>query len=199
MDTWARRLSLWTLLTLATLCSACGLMDQRRALVSPETSGLSKVQISKLTFLALNGKICNPELTPVCTIEMKFFEHDDGTTKTKYCVAVAPRIELKRQTGPNQQKRVVWELVPAALDGRPLAFHADSGIVIAWESVLKHVEKGGLGNGGGTPAVPTQYHMKVNRKEPALTKSSYLPVVLWGSAGNEELCAAVDPLIVNID
>ena len=41
--------------------------------------------------------------------------------------------------------------------------------------------------------------MKVNRNKPALTMSSYLPVVIWGTAGNEELCAAVDPRIVNVN
>ena len=47
---------------------------------------------------------------------------------------------------------------------------------------------------------PTRYNMKVNRNKPVLdTMSSYLPVVIWGTAGNEELCAAVDPRIVNVN
>lgn len=195
MNTWTRRLSFWTLLALSVLGSACGLMDQRAMAVAADTPRLSKIQIAKLTFLVLGGKVCNPELSPVCTIEMKFIEQDG----MKYCVAVAPKVELKRQTGPGQQKRVVWQLDQNELLTKPLAFHGDSGVVIAYETVVKHVEKGGLGDGVATPPVRTLYHMKVNRKEPALTKSSYLPVVIWGSGGNEELCAAVDPLIVNID
>jgi hypothetical protein len=78
--------------------------------------------------------------------------------------------------------------------------HGDSGIVIAHETVSKHVEKGGLGDGGVGIVDATRYHMKVNRNKPALTTvSSYLPVVISGTGGNEELCAAVDPRIVNVN
>ena len=192
MKSWGQRLPFWALLAVAALGSACGIME-RRAIVT-ETPRLSKIQIERLTFLVLDGKTCNGELDPVCTITMKIAEHEG----TKYCVAIAPRVELKHQTGPGQQKRVIWQLDSGDLDGKPVAFHGDSGIVIAYETVSKHVEKGGLGDGGTGSVDPTRYHMKVNRNKPALTMSSYLPVVIWGAGGNEELCAAVDPRIVNV-
>ena len=193
MKAWRQRLPLWPLLAVAALGSGCGIMEQR-AMVT-ETPRLSKIQIERLAFMVLDGKTCNGELDPVCTITMKLAEVDGS----KYCVAVAPRVELKHQTGPGQQKRVIWQLDLSNLDGKPLAFHRDSGIVIAYETVSQHVEKGGLGDGGGSSVVPTRYHMRVNRNKPALTTSSYLPVVIWGSGGNEELCAAVDPRIVNVN
>ena len=192
MKLWRQRLPLSALLAVAALASACGIME-RRAIVT-ETPRLSKIQIARLAFVVLDGKTCN-EQDPACTISMKIAEVDG----TKYCVAVAPRVELKHQTGPAQQKRVIWQLDLGTLDGKPLAFHRDSGIVIAYETVSQHVEKGGLGDGGGSSVDPTRYHMKVNRNKPALTMSSYLPVVIWGSGGNEELCAAVDPRIVNVN
>jgi hypothetical protein len=193
MESWKQRLPMWALLAVAALGSACGVME-RQARVTPETPRLSKIQIERLTFLVLDGKTCNGDLTPVCTIEMKPAEHEGK----RYCVAVAPRVELKHQTGSGQQKKVIWRLDPNNLDGKPLAFHGDSGIVIAYETVSKHVEKGGLGDGGVGIVDPTKYHMKVNRNKPVLTESSYLPVVIWGSGGNEELCAAVDPRIINV-
>lgn len=193
MKSWRQRLPFWALLAVAALGSACGIME-RRAMVT-ETPRLSQVQIARLTFLVLDGKTCNGELNPVCTITMKIAEHEG----TKYCVAVAPRVELKHQTGPGQLKRAIWQLDRGDLDGKPVAFHGDSGIVIAYETVSKHVEKGGLGDGGVGVVDPTRYHMKVNRNKPALTMSSYLPVVIWGNGGNEELCAAVDPRIVNVN
>src|SRR5688572_10439952 len=170
MRAWRQRLPLWPVLAVAALGSACGIMEQR-AMVT-ETPRLSKIQIERLAFMVLDGKTCNGELDPVCTITMKLAEVDGS----KYCVAVAPRVELKHQTGPGQQKRVIWQLDLSNLDGKPLAFHRDSGIVIAYETVSQHVEKGGLGDGGGSSVVPTRYHMRVNRNKPALTTSSYLPV-----------------------
>jgi hypothetical protein len=193
MKTLRQRLPLWVLLAVAALGSACGIMEQRAMVTEPPR--LSKIQIARLTFLVLDGKTCNGEVDPVCTITMKLAEHE-GTT---YCVAVAPRVELKQQTGSGQQKKVIWRLEPSELLGKSLVFHGDSGIVIAYETVSKHVEKGGLGDGGGGSVDPTRYHMRVNRNKPALTMSSYLPVVIWGTGGNEELCAAVDPRIVNVN
>lgn len=193
MKSCRQRLPLWALLAVAALGSACGIMEQRAKVA--ETPRLSKIQIERLTFVVLNGKTCDAELNPVCTITMTIAE-DAGS---RYCVAVAPRVELKHQTGSGQQKTVIWKLEPSTLDGKPLAFHGDSGIVIAYETVSKHVEKGGLGDGGTGIVDPTRYHMKVNRNKPVLTMSSYLPVVIWGTAGNEELCAAVDPRIVNVN
>jgi hypothetical protein len=194
MKLWRQRLPLSALLAVAALGSGCGIMERRAMVREAETPRLSKIQIARLAFVVLDGKTCNGELTPVCTITMKIAEVDGA----KYCVAVAPRVELKHQTGAAQQKRVIWQLDLGSLDGKPLAFHRDSGIVIAYETVSQHVEKGGLGDGGSSVDA-TRYHMKVNRNKPALTVSSYLPVVIWGSGGNEELCAAVDPRIVNVN
>jgi hypothetical protein len=174
--------------------SACGIMEQRA--IVPETPRLSKIQLERLTFLVLDGKTCDGDADPFCTIEMTTAV--DESTKTKYCVAIAPRVVLRRQTGSGQQKKVIWRLGRGDLDDKPLAFHHDSGIVIAYETASKHVEKGGLGDGGVGIADPKRYHMKVNRNKPVDTMSSYLPVVIWGTGGNEELCAAVDPRIVNV-
>jgi hypothetical protein len=196
MKSWQQRRSFWALLAAAALGSACGIMEQRARVV--ETPQLSKIQIARLTFVVLDGKTCNGDSDPVCPITVTTFVHGGK----EYCVAVAPQVNLKRRTGSDQQKKVVWklegpELVNGELGGKPVAFHRESGIVIAYETASKHVEQGGLGDGVVGIVDPTRYHMKVNRNKPALTKSSYLPVVIWGSGGNEELCAAVDPLIFN--
>lgn len=177
------------LLMLAAVSAGCGAM--RHDARASGTQVLSKIQIERLAFVPLSAATCNAEVSLTCDIQVMLTE--DG----RYCVVAAPKVHVKRNTGPGQQKKVVWKLSTSTLDGKPLLFHDDSGIVIAHQSESKFVEKGGRGDGNVGNSDPDKYFLRVNRNKPALAEASYLPVVMWGDGGKEELCAAIDPRIIN--
>ncbi len=171
-------------LLLAAVCSVHGAEE------TPNV--LSKIQSEGLLVVPLSSVDCNAETTQPCVIQMKLSA--DG----RYCVAMAPTVKLTNTSGGGQQKKVAWELDTYTLGGKPLAFSEDAGIVIAYSSTPGHVEKGGPGDGGTGAVDKRKHHAKVNRNKTNAT-SSYLPVVVWGPPGSEELCAAIDPKIVNVN
>ena len=146
-----------------------------------------------LVLLGKDGKTCTTETQPVCTIEMKLI----NVNGRDYCLAVAPHLKVKTQSIAIANKNIVWQLSHSTLGGKDLAFHGESGIVLIVDPDAQ-IEKGGPGNGGVFSPPKDIYHVKTKRNKKG-AESAYLPVILWGSGGNEELCAAIDPKIVNVD
>lgn len=147
---------------------------------------------------ALSSKTCDTEKPDPCIIEMLLITA--GTRN--YCVAVAPNLNVKWDTngGDFNKKTIRWKLSRPDLDSKDLAFHPDSGIIVTFESDPKKAQvdkKGDYGDGSGSKS-PDTYYTKTKRNKPK-AESGYLPVILWGSSGKEELCAAIDPKIVNVN
>ena len=152
-----------------------------------------KLQPYLVLLAKASAKTCNTETHATCIIAMQIITVEGR----KYCLAVAPDVKVKVQVGGSASMRnVVWELSPAALDGKDLAFHSESGIVLTVDPFAQ-IKKGGPGNGGASPTA-ILHHVKTKRDKLG-AEAAYLPVILWGSSGNEELCAAIDPKIVNVN
>lgn len=155
---------------------------------------LKLLQLQKL-LPDLSSKSCDSESAAPCIIEMKLIQVDGR----KYCLAVAPDLTVKWNLfgGIFNKKIIRWKLSAPDLDSKPLAFHADSGIVVAFDPDAQLDKHGDYGDGGIARSADTYFTRTKRNKQDAT--SSYLPVILWGSGGNEELCAAVDPKIVNVN
>jgi hypothetical protein len=155
--------------------------------------------LARMVELASSAKTCDIEAAPYkCVIEMTMFEvqvEPLPKPKKKFCVAVAPEVKVKfDQGGGGNKKKIVWELNETELDTKPLVFHEDAGIVITIDK-KKQVDKKGKRGNGGAPVKHVFHTMTKRDKQNA--SATYLPVILWGPPGDEELCAAVDPKIVN--
>lgn len=144
---------------------------------------------------ALGGKPCEPDSQTTCEINVLPLEVQNG--KPKYCLVVAPEVKVKTVLdGDRKPKTVVWQLKQDELDGKPVAFHEYAGIVIIADHGDQVDRKNsGLGDGSGAIRAD-RYYVKTKRNKNK-AESTYLPVVLWGKKGEEELCAAIDPKIVN--
>ena len=158
--------------------------------------GLVLAKIQKYQVLLAKGKAtCTVDAGPPCVIDMKPLTVDGK----EYCVAVAPNLEIKTDSGGSGSKKtIVWKLSHTSLGStpKPLEFHADSGIITTQDADTQ-IEKGAHGDGGvGMPA-KDKYHVKTKRNKLGAV-SVYLPVILWGLPGSEDLCAAIDPKIVNV-
>ena len=155
---------------------------------------LKLLQLQKL-LPALSSKNCDAEAAAPCIIEMKLI----SAGGRNYCLAVAPHLSVKRRSsgGVFNKKIVRWQLSVPSLDSKPLVFHADSGIVIVSDADAQVDKKGDYGDGSGSSS-PDTYHTKTKRNKRD-AQTAYLPVILWGSGGDEELCAAIDPKIVNVE
>ncbi len=158
----------------------------------------TKIQANPDVIAALGGAPCTPSATERCKVTITKIVPDPAKPDIAYCLAVAPQVDVKFKDGPPREthKVVVWELSLASLDGRPLSFHATNGLVFHNQTKPDHVGNGKHGDGTPGNKDADKYNVTVKRNQP-LDKSSYLPVVLWGTPGKEELCAAVDPKIVN--
>jgi hypothetical protein len=144
-----------------------------------------------------SSTICDAEAHPNCIIDMRLISVGDRN----YCLAVAQDVNIKTHRGGGANKKnIVWKLSVANLGGKALRFHADSGILITVDADGQVDPKGGYGDGSsGSGPQPTDiYYVKTKRDTPN-ANSGYLPVILWGPAGQEELCTAVDPKIVNVN
>ena len=166
----------------------------RKGAKPPE--GLLLAKIQKYQVLLAKGKAtCTVDAGPPCVIDMKLLTVDGK----EYCVAVAPNLDVKTQIGgAGSKKTIVWRLSVPSLGStpKPLEFHVDAGIITTQDGD-KQLEKGGHGDGGvGIPA-KDKYHVKTKRDKLGAV-SVYLPVILWGPPGSEDLCAAIDPKIVNV-
>lgn len=155
--------------------------------------------LRRMADLASSAKTCDTETELVCLIEMKTLSFQGKD----YCVAVAPEVRVKTDPagGFFNRRRIVWKLDTDKLTGngavKDLAFHPDAGLVL---TVNQHAQLdlwGKLGDGQGGPVQRIFFHTRTvrNKKDASAT---YLPVILWGDPDVAELCAAVDPKIVNV-
>ena len=171
--------------------------DKRSSSVNPRERAnnfrVVKIHPYQVLLAKASAKTCTTETQATCIIAMEIITVDGRD----YCLAVAPEVRVKTQSGGGSSMRnVVWELSHAALGGKVLAFHSESGIVLTVDPFAQ-IKKGGPGNGGASPTA-ILHHVKTKRDKLG-AESAYLPVILWGSSGNEELCAAIDPKIVNVN
>ena len=183
------------LLLIGALCSAQAQEPRMDDKVADVSLLLKLLQLNRPEIALLAGKNCKAD-EEVCVIEMTLIEVE--VDKPKYCLALAPTVEVKRKTLSDPKKPVVWMLSRYDLDKKPLAFHVDPGIVITYDP-KGQISKGGSGAG---PIVgiqdPKLHHVKTTRDK-YKAESNYLPIILWGDSGNEDLCAATDPKIVNVE
>lgn len=151
--------------------------------------------LARMVLLASSAKNCDVETEPFCTIEMKMITHQGKD----YCVAVAPDVFVKTHSGggPGNKRRIVWRLDTASLGGKALAFHDDAGTVITVDKHKQVDPRGKRGDGLGGSVLNHVFHTMTVRNK-ASASATYLPVILWGPSGEEDLCAAVDPKIVNV-
>ena len=191
-----RRLQLCAaVLTMLGLVAAANGQGARKDVKLPEGVVLAKIQKYQL-LLAKGKSTCTVDTSSHCVIDMKLITVDGRD----YCVAVAPKLEVKTVAGGGSSKKIiVWKLSQSSLGStpKPLEFYTDAGIIIP-QDADKQIEKGGLGDGGvGIPS-KDMYHVKTKRDKLGAV-SVYLPVILWGAPGSEDLCAGIDPIIVNVN
>ena len=180
------------LLLIGALCSAQAQQTRMDDKVADVSLLLKLLQLYAPQTPGLAGTTCL-KTQAICTIEMQLITFGGRN----YCVAVAPDVEVETQAGSGANKKIVaWKLSRSDLDGKDLAFHGDSGIILT-RNQKNQVEKGGAGN-GSLISPPNAYHVKTKRNE-LKAEAVYLPVILWGPPGKEELCAATDPKIVNVE
>lgn len=178
-------------------CAACAPMQtpaRARQVELPDGARLVKIEPFQLLMLGAAGPPCPDDGTP-CEITMRIIP----VNGRRYCLAEARDVAVKTVTGGGgNPKAVVWKLSTDTLDGKRLVFHPDAGIIITADRDKQIDPKGGYGNGPGHPNPPKDRYYVKTKRDKLGAKSSYLPVVLWGPEGDEELCAAVDPKIVNV-
>jgi hypothetical protein len=163
--------------------------------------------LARLVALADSAKTCEIDSNDrVCEIEMRLLRVPDKPGGKTYCVAVAPDVNVKTDTfgGFFNKRRIAWTLVDqsrveiTSLDGKALAFHDDAGIVITIDDpATPQVDRRGKRGYDVSDAVPSHFRTFTVRNK-HLASATYLPVILWGPPGKEELCAAIDPKIVNV-
>jgi hypothetical protein len=172
-----------------------GTQAQQRPEKGQTTDNFRLLKIQKYQVLLAASKLpCDTETQAVCLIDVEVITVDNRD----YCLAVAPDLKVKTlNTGV--KKTLVWKLSVSSLSGKSVAFHGKSGIVVTVDADKQIDPGGGHGNGASPIPPPTDmYFIKTKRKK-LNAISGYLPVVLWGSGGDEELCAAIDPKIVNVN
>jgi hypothetical protein len=199
MNRFAWRLGALALVPLAGAAAATD-SPRKKTSASEQTVRLMKIQKFQLLVTKASRTTCDMETmtsSPV-TVELLTI-----SAKEKYCVAIAPEVSVKTNGGAGgghgNPKRVVWHLATTSLDTRGLEFHPDSGIVITIDNERQITSKGGHGDGspgGPNPPSKTVYHVK-SARDKQNAEVGYLPVVIWGTGTAAELCAAVDPKIVN--
>lgn len=95
--------------------------------------------------------------------------------------------------------KIVWKIDPVSdAAGRSYEFHKKSGIVLIFDKAGQ-VEEGGAGD-GTISSTAQRFHWKQHRRTLKTPEGDvfYFPIVLrTNSAGKVEMCASVDPRIVN--
>ncbi len=135
----------------------------------------------------------------VCPIKMRLVEDPqspDPANKRKICLAEAPDVEVQIQGTPLARVTKVWKLDSQQLDGGAVDFFPGLGILIPDNAGGDHLKDGKAGD----PADPNEkvsYHVQVLAD--VQKTSIYLPAILWKGPRGVELCAAVDPKIVNVN
>lgn len=178
---------------------ASGCAGDQKLVASSDELRLSKIQPPSLIWAAGGAGECKAD-EGLCEIKVEIVQGSSGT----YCLATARNMSVPSKEGalPFDKRTIGWKLSTAELDSRPIRFHAESGIVIVTDG-QDQIDRGGtLGQTPGPNPVST-FSVKTKRNKKKAT-SIYLPVVLWErklASGQLEydLCAAVDPKIVNAE
>lgn len=134
-----------------------------------------------------------------CTIQMTQIHY----LGRPYCIAEAPYVRVTETS--SKTKFINWTLDRTSFGGKPIQFHHEAGVVIVDERKHDLIDttpsSRGHGNGDvvSVPIPKHKFHIKTNRKI-SEGNVSYLPVVLWDRTGlgDWELCAGIDPKIVNV-
>lgn len=153
--------------------------------------------LARMVDLAGSAKTCNAETTQPCIIEMKTIQYQGRD----YCVAVAPDVTVGTKPSGTPKKVIRWKLDADKLTGngvvKVLAFERNAGLVLTVNQYSQLDLWGKIGDGLGSPLQQIRFHTRTKRDRLG-ARATYLPVILWGPAGDEELCAAIDPKIVNV-
>jgi hypothetical protein len=142
------------------------------------------------------------KLARVCQIKVRLIpdpQSPDPRNPRKICVAEAPDVEVETQPTATTRKVVLWKLDNDKLDGRDVDFYPEVGILFpvnAGAPGNKHVTDPKPGD-PGDPNAKVSYHAQVLPDSAGKT-SIYLPVIMWDGPRGVELCAAIDPKIVNV-
>lgn len=174
------------LVGISLLCAVAASHAQDRSTVR-DMDGLGILTIQPFQLLVMGkGSTCDADATKC---EIVITSVNDGTRD--YCVALAPNVTVKTKAGGgSDKKKITWKLNMTTLKGKPVAFHPDSGVVIAVDDTSQVDIK-------GTPGATSDEYMTKTRRDSNGAYAVYLPVILWGVRGSEELCTAIDPRITN--
>lgn len=190
--------SAWCVLAVvyAMLCIVTGTQAQQREEQPRSADNFRLIKIQQYQLLLAAGKpACDAETQPFCLIDVQVI----SVSGRDYCLAIAPDLNVKTKTSGSTRKTLVWKLSVPNLSGKPVAFHGNSGIVVTVDADKQVDPGGGHGNGASPPPAPTDMYFVKTKRKKLNAVTGYLPVVLWGSGGDEELCAAIDPKIVNVN
>lgn len=183
--------------------------DVRSSYVVPKTLVDSLAKLLQSTA----GKECDPTKEE-CVIHIMTFD-DPNTIDTdtgkpiKHCLAVAPSKINVPVGNKNDYMPVVWTLSTPDLDGGTanVEFAEKSGIVVtrmaapvhSTFSLKEHIKEPKRGNGNPNDNTKTKFNVQVHQGHAKNTESTYFPIILFTPLKREqELCAAIDPKIVNI-
>lgn len=180
--------------------------DVRLADKAPMLKVIPNGLLARMLELASSAEDCKSKDTGpiVCKIEMATIRYPDAPGGKVYCVAIAPKVNVETDAsgGIFNHRRIVWYLSAANLKDengvdRQLAFHNDAGVVLTVNQHTQLDHWGKLGDGSSGPVLQTFFHTRTVRNVKNAS-ATYLPVILWGPPDTAELCAAVDPKIVNV-
>lgn len=147
--------------------------------------------------------LAKPKPDDVCTISIARIRYPDDPNGKYYCIAQVPDVKVPHDPSPhlNTKRRIAWELdVDSLNDGtqdRKLWFHHDYGILVLDDPAHQVDRMGDLGDGLPGPVNERRFHTWT-RRNLLDAVVSYVPVILWGDGKDAQLCAAVDPKIVNV-
>jgi hypothetical protein len=197
----SRAMSVWAVLAcmLALAAVACGKL-------AVSDTRVAKLGSHNLVMGALGGPDCEYDLSkdpaqePECSVTIETIPHGDQSI----CVVSAPRVKVNFKNAHGGKAKVVWKLKPPSVLLGKMQFHSPSGVLVLSEKVKDHVKGGGVGDGAQQPDAQ-YFHRDIHQVKNNANQngdSAYVPIVIWKyrNARNEEvedLCAAVDPKIVN--
>lgn len=126
---------------------------------------------------------------------------DDPKTGKTYCVALVPDVAVPLDRNGKSKRMIRWKLEPDTLNNGtkevPLSFPDESGIVIIRDDERQLDRVGKIGDGLGSK--DNRYFRTWTTRDADAAQTHYVPVILWGEGETAQLCAAVDPKIVNVE
>jgi hypothetical protein len=155
-----------------------------------------KLQPNNVLMAPTGGPPClgQADADASCDIEVTFVEAQGNTPKI--CLVTAP--EVRPTFGPNERrKKIVWRLRQVG-SSEDLRFHRTEGILVVTEKVPRHIRERQFGT---DQFLAYAYPVRNGSQK---GNSTYVPIVLWQylNVNNElveDLCAAIDPKIVNVN